>query len=78
MSALDRALQQIWVHGVKIKELWKNVSPASTFGEQTIPISDIEKYQLCLVIHGVTNDLNGVGTSIVALDPEEEDRKSVV
>lgn len=72
MSALDRALQQIWVHGVKIKELWKNVSPASTFGEQTIPISDIAKYQLCLVIHGVTNDLNEVGTSIVALDPEED------
>lgn len=71
MSALDRALQQIWVHGVKIKELWKNVSPASTFGEQTIPISDIAKYQLCLIIHGVTNSIDNTGASIVALDTAE-------
>lgn len=38
MSVLDNALRQIWTHGLKIVEIWKNASPTSSFGAQDIQL----------------------------------------
>lgn len=50
MSVLDNALRQIWTHGLKIVEIWKNASPTSSFGAQDIQL-DLTRYDLCAVEH---------------------------
>lgn len=48
MSVLDNALRQIWTHGVKLIEEWRNASPGSNFPAQTIPFPD--KYNFAAII----------------------------
>ena len=48
MSVLDNALRQIWAHGVKLIEEWRNASPESNFPAQTIPLPD--KYNFAAIV----------------------------
>lgn len=53
MSVLDNALQQIWKDGIKLVEVWRNASPASSFAAQTIPI-DMSQFDIALAIFNIS------------------------
>ena len=48
MNELDNALRQIWTHGVKLIEEWRNASPGSNFLAQTIQFPD--KYNFAAIV----------------------------
>ena len=50
-SIIDKALQQCFLDSVKLKKLWQNASPASSFSAQTITIAGLNEYDLYAILY---------------------------